>query len=334
MAVTQLADIYNPLVFAAAVDEAAVESNAFIQSGVMVNSPLLDQMASVGGNIGELPFHQNLNKSGEPNYSDDVPANLSAPDKITTEKMIYILASMNKSWSTMDLARELALMDPLAAITSRIGQWWATMMNKRIVAATHGVIADNIVSDSGDMVVDIHVDSLTVAATNIISAEAILDVRQTMGDKMGELTVIAMHSATFTNLNKQNLIDYIPNARGEIMFPSYLGMTVVVDDDLTVLTVTGTWFYTYLYTVGAFDNGSGRVATPSEMERVPAAGTGGGQDIIYSRKSEIIHPYGFQQLIAGTAGQSTTLAELALAASWSRVVERKNCNIACLIHNN
>ena len=57
MATTQLADIYNPTVFNAAVDEKAAELNAFLQSGVMVGSPILNGMASVGGNIGELPFH-------------------------------------------------------------------------------------------------------------------------------------------------------------------------------------------------------------------------------------------------------------------------------------
>lgn len=333
MPVTQIADIYNPLVFDAAVDEAAVETNAFIQSGVMVGSPQLNSMASVGGNIGELPFHHNLDKSGEPNYSTDNPATLSTPDKITTGKMIYMLASMNKSWSTMDLARELALMDPLGAITRKIGDYWSTMLNKRVIAASEGVIANNIAADTGDMVVDIHVDSTTPAAANIISAEAVLEVDQTMGDKMGTLAVIAMHSQTYTNLRIQNLIDFIPNARGEVIIPTYLGKRVVVDDALTVKTAIGTWYYTYLYAVGAFDHGAGKVVTPSEIDRIPDAGNGGGQDVIYSRRADIIHPYGHQFDATAPVGQSATLAELA-ADNWTRVVDRKNVGFACLIHNN
>lgn len=335
MATTQLADIYNPLVFNAAVDEAAIELNAFLASGVMAQSPELDSLASVGGNIGELPFHHNLDKSGEPNYSTDNPAVTSTPKKITTGKMIYMLASMNDSWSTMDLTRELALMDPLSAITSKIGQYWATQIQKRVVAASDGIIADNIAADSGDMVVNIYSDIATPLAGNIISAEAIIDVQQTMGDHMSVLSVIAMHSVTYTNLKKANLIDMIPNARGEVVIPTYLGMRVVIDDGMTVIAGTNSPAYrTLLYAPGAFDNGQGAVATPSELERIAGAGNGGGQDVIHSRRSEIIHPYGFQQLVAGTAGQSTTLAELATAASWDRVVDRKNVGIACLIHNN
>ena len=333
MSTVQLGDVYVPEPFNRAVDEAAIESNAFLQSGVLAQSPLLDSMASVGGNIGELPFHHNLDKSGEPNYSTDNPATLSTPDKITTGKMIYMLASMNKSWSTMDLSRELALMDPLAAITGKIGQWWSTMRNKRVIASTEGIIQDSIANHSGDMVVDIHDDTATPTAANIISAEAIIEVDQTMGDKMGDLVVIAMHSRTYSNLRVQNLIDMIPNARGEVNIPTYMGKLVVVDDALTVKSATGVWYYTYLYAAGAFDFGQGTVATPSELDRIPDAGNGGGQDVIYSRKSDILHPYGYQFDATAPTGQSATLAELA-ADNWTRVVDRKNVKIAALIHNN
>ncbi len=333
MSETRLADIYQPEPFNAAVDEAAIESNAMIQSGVLVGSPTLDSMASVGGNIGELPFHHNLDKSGEPNYSTDDPSDISTPDKITTGKMIYMLASMNNSWSTMDLSRELALMDPLSAITSKIGQYWSTMINKRVIATAEGVIQDSVADHTGDMVIDIHADSATPTADNIISADAVLEADQTMGDAMGSLAVIAMHSRTYTSLRTQNLIDYIPNARGEVNIPTYLGKIVVMDDALTVKSATGTWYYTYLFAAGAFDHGSGRVATPSELERIPDAGNGGGQDVVYSRKSDIIHPYGYQFDATAPAGQSATLAELA-ADNWTRVVDRKNIGFACIIHNN
>ena len=333
MATTQLADIYNPLVFEPAVDEAAIELNAFLASGVMAASPKLDNMASVGGNIGELPFHHNLDKSGEPNYTTDVPATLSTPKKITTGKMIYMLASMHDSWSTMDLTRELALMDPLGAITRKIGQFWATQVQKRVVSTTEGIITGNIANDSGDMVVDIHGDTATPTATQVISAEAIIDVQQTLGDHMSVLSVIAMHSVTYTNLKKQNLIDFIPNARGEVVIPTYLGMYVVMDDGLTVKSNTGTWYYTYLYAPGAIDYGKGSPMVPSELERIAGAGNGGGQDVVHSRQSGIYHPYGYQFDATAPAGQSATLAELA-ADNWTRVVERKNVGIACLIHNN
>ncbi len=331
---TQLADVYVPVPFEAGVDEAAIELNKFIQSGVLVTSPRLSAMASVGGSIGELPFHQPLVTSVEPNLSSDAPDSFSTPAKITTEKMIYRLASLNGSWSTMDLTRELALMDPLAAISRKVGGWWATQQEKRLIASVNGVIADNITTDASDMGVTIYDDIATPLDTNIISADAILDAKQTMGDHSEQLTAIAMHSVTYTTLQKQNLIDFIPNARGEVSIPMYLGYSVIIDDSLTVETGTNTPSYTtVLFSTGAFDHGKGVVMNPSEMERVASSGDGGGQDVLHSRTSDIMHPYGYQS--TGTpAGQSFTLAELAVAASWARVVDRKNVGIAFLIHNN
>jgi len=334
MAVTQLADIYNPLVFQAAVDEAATEKNAFLRSGVLVGSPVLDEMASVGGNIGELPFHKPLDTSGEPDYTTDDPADLATPDKISTDKMAYRLASMHKSWSTMDLTRELALMDPLTAITDKIGGWWATALQKRVIYTSNGIMADNIANDSLDMVVNIYVDAASPAAATIISAEAVIDCQQTAGDA-GSFAVIAMHSVTYTNLKKQNLIDFIPNARGEVIIPTYLQMFVVVDDGMPVLAGTNSPRYTtMLFRAGAFDHGRGKTIQPSELERIPNAGNGGGQDIIHTRRADIIHPYGFSFLSASVAGQSATLAELEAAANWNRVMARKNIGVAYLLHNN
>ena len=334
MAPTTLTDIYNPLVFNAAVDEAAAESNVFINSGVLVENPTISAMASVGGNIGELPFHSPLDTDGEPDYTNDDPDEFSAPDKIGTAKMVYRLASMHKSWSTMTLARELALLDPLTAITNKIGGWWATQRQKRVIASADGIIASDV-ADTSELTLSIYDDAATPDAATIISAEAALDAMQTAGDKATMFEVVAMHSVTYNNLNKQNLIDFIPNAQGIVNFPTYLGKLVVVDDSLTVTAGTNSAQYTTLFfRRGAFDFGKGVVLLPSEPDRIPGAGNGGGQDVIHTRASDIIHPYGYAFTSDTVAGQSATIAELKLAANWTRVVSRKNVGFAALLHNN
>lgn len=337
MATVQLADIYNPLVFQAAVQEKQIELNRFIQSGVAVVDPQLTAMASVGGNIGELPFYKPLGTE-EPNYSTDNPATLSTPAKITSAKMIYRLAAQNKSWSTMDLARELALEDPMGAITGRIGQYWATNNEKRIIQSVRGLVADNVANDGGDMVHDISVATDgTVTDANRVSADAIIDTVQTMGDHGELLSAIAMHSVVYRKLQKLNLIDFIPDARGEVNIPVYQGKTVVVDDSLAGVTYGTTpanvYYYTILFGAGEFRLGEGQPQNPSAVDREEAAGNGGGQDIIYSRRSDIIHPLGFQFTSASVAGQSATQAELATAANWNRVYNRKNVALAVLKSN-
>jgi len=334
MAVTQLADIYNPLVFNAVIDEKVDETNKFIASGVMVTNPMLSAMAAIGGNIGELPFYGTLDIDTEPDRVDDDPTHFSVPGKIAKKKMTYRLASLHYSWSTMDLARELALRDPLAAITARISNWWVTQQQRRLLAAVRGVLADNIANDDADMVKNIYSDVASPAASTLIGVEAIMDAGQTMGDSQGALAAIAMHSITYNALMKQNLVAVIPNSRGEVEVATYLGKRIIVDDDMVVTTGTNSPKYlTVLFGAGAFDHGAGSPMIPSELERIPSAGYGGGQDILHSRRSDIIHPYGMSFTSANVAGQSATLAELALATNWDRAVTRKNIPMAFLTHN-
>ena len=334
MATVQISDIYNPLTFARREQEAQVELNRFIASGVLVQDPRLNAQASQGGNIGELPFFKPLGTE-EPNYSSDNPAANSTPKNVTSAKMIYRLASQNQSWSTMDLAVELALEKPASAITGRIGAYWATNNERRAIQSAMGLLADNVANDGGDMVNNIATDAVGApTAAELISADAIIDTVQTMGDHGENLGVIAMHSVPYRNLQKQNLIDFIPNARGEVNIPTYQGKMVVVDDSLPAVAGTNRITYTsILFTAGAMAGGTGMVENPSELDRDASSGNGGGQSILYSRRADIIHPLGFQFTSSSVAGQSATQAELATAANWNRVWERKNTGIAFLQTN-
>lgn len=339
MATVQLADIYNPLVFAQAEQEAQIELNRFISSGVSVRDPRIDNMASVGGNIGELPYYNPLTIN-EPNYSTDNPAVTSTPDNLSSSKMIYRLASQNKSWSSMDLSRELATADPVQAIANRIGQYWASINERRVIYSMRGVAADNIANDSSDMVFDISVaiDTGTTDA-NLVDRDAIIDALQTAGDHSSNMRVMAAHSKVISRLKKLDAANFttekLSNTNMEIT--RYGELVVITDDSLAGITYgttpVNTYYDTLFFAVGAVGSGEGRVMVPSEMDRNPDVGNGGGESIIYSRRADILHPYGMQFTSASVAGQSASWAELATAANWDRVYDRKNVPVAILRSN-
>lgn len=335
-AAATLLDIYDPTIFNAGVQEMAIELNRFVQSGIMTVDPRISAMASGPGSTGDLPFFKGLTND-EPNYSSDDPATSATPAKITGAKQIYAVAYKNKAWSTMDMARELGLEDPLGAIMSRVGHYWAVDTEKRLINTAQGILLDNIANDSSDMVNAIHLETTVgVDATNLISAEAVIDAAATMGDHATDLSAIAMHSVPYANLQKLNLIDFIPDARGEVSIPTYLGYRVIVDDSLAPRagTTSGFVYTTILFSVGSVAYGSGTPPVPSEMDRAPGTGNGGGQDILWSRATEILHPYGFAFDTTSVSAITATYAELAAAAQWDRVyAERKNIGIAFLTSN-
>lgn len=334
MATVQIADIYNPLTFARREQEAQIELNAFLASGILVQDPRVSDQASVGGNKGELPFFKPLG-TPEPNYSNDNPSDQSTANKVSSAKMEWRLASQNQSWSTMDLAVDLALENPVEAITGRVGQYWATTNERRLIQSSLGILADNVANDSSDMVNNIATDAAGApTAAELISADAIIDTEQTAGDHQGGFTAIAMHSVPYSRLRKQQLIEFVRDADNNTMFATYGGKRVIIDDSLPAVAGTNRVTYTtVLFGAGAWIWGNGRLKTPSEMDRKPENGNGGGEELIYSRRSDIIHPLGFSFTSASVAGQSATLAELANAANWDRVWERKNVPLAFLQTN-
>lgn len=337
MAEVRLADIYEPTAFNAAVQEAAIEKNALLASGIMQRDPRIDSMVGVGGMVGELPNFNPLTND-EPDYVTDDPAVTATPAKITSGTQIYRLANQHKSWSTMDLSRQLALQDPLGAITNRIGHYWAVNTQQRVVSSAIGILNDNVANDAADMVIDVSIaDGNNALAANLISAEAVIDAMATLGDASGTVNAIAMHSVVYTTLRKLNLIDFIPDARGEVNIPTYLGLRVVEDDNLTVVAggTSGFVYTSILFGMGAFGYGTSPAMMPSELEREANAGNGGGQDILHYRNNEIIHPQGFAFLSTALAqGVSATRANLEAANQWDRIyTERKNIPMAFLKTN-
>lgn len=334
MATVTLSEVYVPLTFRRLAQQAQVELNAFIASGVATLDPLITRQFAAGGNIGELPQFNGIT-AGEPNYSTDVFATKSTPANIGSSKQLLRGASRNKAWSVMDLARELSDADAMAAITGRVGFYWARDDETRLIQSLLGVLADNVAADSGDMLHSIASDvDDTVPDSRRISSDAIAVAAQTMGDASAKLGAIAMHSIQRTRLVRQDLIDNIRGQDGKILFQEYLGLRVIVDDSLPV--TVGTYHNTYttiLFGAGAVGFGNGKVQTPSEVTRDAAAGNGGGETMITSRVNTVFHPHGGSFTSGSVAGQSATYAELAAAANWDRVVARKNMNIAFLQTN-
>ncbi len=335
MAVTRLTDLVIPEVFTPYVQLLTEEKSAFRASGVLESSPLLDALLGGGARTFNVPHFRDLSQT-ESNVSSDDPSSSAVPENITTGQEIAQRHSRNQVWSSMDLNAALAGADPMQAIAALVADYWVREEQRMIIAAIQGVQADNEASDAGDQINDIALGGAgTPTAANLFSAEAVIDTQQTMGDSQGDLGVIALHSVVFSRAKKNNLIDFIPDARGEVDIPTFLGLRVVIDDGLPAVPVSGNVEYSsYLFGAGAIGRGESAPLVPTETDRAPLAGDGGGQEFLSSRVQWAHHPRGFAWLAASQAGEGPTNAELALAANWDRRFnERKQIKVAELRSN-
>lgn len=331
MATTRLTDlVIVPEVFGNNMNLLSLALDLFVQSGVVVNDPSLTAFLSseTGGETYSPRFLGPLADT-DPNMSTDDPGVKSTPDKITGSKNTAVRQDMNKSWSSMDLTAMLYGSDPVAAIQTMTAKYWLTVRQKRILASLQGIIAANIANNASDMVVDV---SEGTGAAALFSPESYIDSKATMGDRMSGLNALAVHSVVYATMLKQDLIDFIKPSDDTLeQIPTYQGARVLVDDGMTTTgTAPDTVYYSYLFGPGAIAMGMANARVPYEIDRNPDAGNGGGEEILYSRVSAVLHPQGFQW-DGPTGAGNPTMAALTSAANWIRAWERKRIPLACLI---
>ena len=335
--VVRLSDVIVPPIFSPIVQLMTEEKSRLIRSGAVVRDAVLDaDLAGAGVTFNE-PSYKDLDNDAE-NVSTDDPAQKSTPNKIGTLTEIQVRLSRNNSWSSMDLTADISGSDPMNAIANRVSDYWKRREQAAFVATMNGIFADNAtVTDAyhtqNDMTVNVSGSSFTLGTTNF-TAEAFIDATLTLGDSMSDLSMLMVHSIVYARMLKNNLIDFIQDSiNGQaIRIPTFLGRELIVDDGVPF---TGGVFETWMFGRGAIRNGRGAPKVPTEVDRVPGAGNGSGQDILHNRVEWCLAPAGYAYIGAAPNGgpsNAATTNNLAAASSWRRVFpERKQVKIARLI---
>lgn len=336
MATVQLSDIIDVKVFQDLPAVNSPEKTAFFESGLVVRNPLLDSLANAAGKTAELPFWNDIDPTSAPNLSTDNPATLATPIKVVQGEQISRKAFLNQGISATDLASELA-MGPRAMehIRSRVDTYWMRQWQRRLIASVKGVFADNVAANSSDMIYSVAAEATgSVSASTLFNRDAFTEAAYTMGDAASGIRAIAVHSRVMAQMVKNDDIVYIPDSQGQLTIPTYMGARVIVDDNMPVRagTTSGFVYTSVLFGEGAFGYGEGAPLNPVEVEREASQGNGAGVETLWTRKTWILHPFGFQN--TGTPSSvSFSIAELEAATTWSRVVARKLVPMAFLVTN-
>lgn len=314
MSKTRIVDIIVPQVFNPYVIQRTAELSALSAAGIISNDPQLDALATAGGKLINMPFWNDL--TGDDEVLSDSGA--LTPEKISASQDVAALFMRGKAWSTNDLAKALSGDDPMAAIGDLVAGYWARRRQTLLFSMLKGVFA--AASMSGNVK---DISALTGTDCNIGGA-AFIDALYTLGDAAGKITAVAMHSAVYAALRKQDLIATIKNSDGQ-EFETYMGRRVIVDDGCPVATGVYT---TYLFGEGAIGLGNGAAPVPTETDRDSLAG----DDILINRQHFVLHPRGVKFTASSVAGASPTNAECEAAANWNRVYENKNVRLIKFVH--
>lgn len=344
MAFLTAASGYTPLRFDNMAYLLTAKKNVLVNAGVIVPSNRVNTIMSNGGVIFDLPFWNDIvNTRARISNSTTIPqpyggANYPAPEVITSSKMVAVRCSRNQSWGAMDLQNTINLDgDPMGFIASRFSWYQDMELQAMFLAECVGLFAANdLATDANHVQFDLTLDISNAGGVGIFSpgvttfgAAAHIKATQLLGDNKGDLAVALMHSIVEASISLQDLIETIRDSEGKIQYKTFMGMRIVIDDDMTSPS-TGV-YDTYYFGLGAFVLGHSTPKMPLEHERYAGAGNGAGAEVLYNRWEWCLHPLGHKWTVASTEGGPANTGgagNLDDSASWLRVYpERKQIKI-------
>ncbi|HEY3378530.1 MAG TPA: major capsid protein [Armatimonadota bacterium] len=331
--VTRILDVIVPEVFTPYTILRTMQLSALYQSGIVVNDPAFDALASQGGSsLINMPYWADL--SGDSEIMDDTGNVTTA--KIGTGQDMARKQARARAWAANNLAGYLAGDDPMRVIGDLVAGYWTREMQTILIAQLAGVFG--AASMAGNVL------DITALAGNAakISSSAFIDATQLLGDAKGQLTGFVMHSATEAALAKLQLIQYAVTIGETVVLastptgasdrvPFFMGHRVIVDDGCPVDTENGV-YTSYIFGEGAFALGNGTPTGIQLTETYRNSLSLAGEDDLITRKVFLLHPRGVKWTETDVAAKYPTNTELKTATNWTRVYDSKKIRIVKFLH--
>lgn len=326
MAVLRLSDVIVPEEFTRYLTEDSIKNTTLYRSGILQTDAMLNSFLNGGGTTLNVPHWQRLTGGAQAIQSNYT----ITTDKTTTAKQVARRLLFGNGWSAEELTSALSGENSMAAIEGMVDQWWDEQLQLCLLAVIRGIVDDNEDNDSADMVNDISTDK-TVSSANYASSDAIIDTYAKLGDA-ASFNIIFMHSVVYYRMAKNDLLDDTvrPSAQ-DLGFGTYLGMSIVVNDQLYKEDQgSNKQYWTILAKPGAFGWGeSAQGITVVETDRTANKS----EDYLYTRRQFVIHPVGWKWIENSVSDDMPTMVELTYGGNWDRVFDIKNTGIAILKTN-
>lgn len=316
---------------------------AMVESGAMVEDPIIAGMIQSNGNIYTIPFYNTLDGEDQ-NYDGQTDITVEEVGGGTQTGVVYGRA---KGFFARNFTAELSGADPMGHIVSTISKYWQKRRQKRMIGITDAVFGITGSSGYAKKWQESHIldlSSSTAAARKINETDLNDLATMACGDNKGAFGLAIMHSNVAKTLENLQLLEYrkYTDASGiqrRLDIADISGYTVLIDDGVPVETVGGDGdnkdlkkYTTYLFGTGVLRTAKGRVDVPAEAVR--DAKKNGGQDELITRMRETIHPNGFSFKIPNSGWtQSPTDAQLFAKANWDIKFDPKSIAMAKLVTN-
>lgn len=315
---------FNPEAFGSYVETLPnPNKNELIKSRVIVSDAQIKNLlgSQTQSYYATIPF---FGRIGGDALNYDGQTDITSTGMDTFEQSI-VAYGRAKAWTEKDFSVEItAGVDFMSEVAKQVAEYWDDVDTGTLLSIIKGIFS--MTGEKNLEFVNNHTFDITGEVDNEITATTLnTAVQKASGDKRTKFTLVFMHSAVATNLENQNLLEYLKytDAQGvqrALPLATWNGRTVIIDDGMPV-TEDGK-YTTYVFGEGAFKFANLGAKVPFEMSRDPK--TNGGEDTLYSRRRMCFAPAGISYTKAAQATLSPTDAELANGANWKLVDNGKS----------
>lgn len=210
--------------------------------------------------------------------------------------------------------------DFMSQVANQVAEYWDDKNEDTLIAIINGIFG--MTSTGGAEFVEKHTYDITAVDDGLVTGTTFNSaIQKASGDKKQRFSMLIMNSHIATNLENQNLVEYLKYTSPEGIQSNtdiaQMGNKLILVDDAFTYDEETSNYITYVLGQGCFDYEDLGVKVPYEMDREPAVN--GGKDYLYTRERLCIAPYGISYLKANQASLSPTDDELADGANWDLV---------------
>lgn len=290
------------------VDLIARQTNFLTTSGLAVAiGPEGEKLMAGGPRKGFLSYINPLD-ADEVNVTTDTDVD-GKTGRITADEYAFVRHDLNYGWKYFDLTRMITQFEARGGIEAGIAEYWDHQARKLGLATINGALAaaeDDLVIGDG---------------TDAFSRSLLIDAQATAEEFADDFDLLFVTPTQHAKLKKDR-DNYTPGTTG-VALPSFGDLQVVVTkefgEDTSVIARRGAL---------AFHTGTVPYEIPAEIQRDASKGTGGGREILWSRRSFVAHPQGFD--FKGATAQLPSA--MALAANWELKIDPKYVGFRAIKH--
>lgn len=344
MPLTAVADLFTPDIWIPGVREKLATFPSILNSGVVVQNPIFDAIASGGGVSANMPLWKDIT-----DQDDEIQVEDTAPvttNKITTGTMVAV--PTNRVWKGGATALSAQIngdADPVDQIMSQLAMARDKRRNKRVLAILRGAFNATGAANAAAALSAVRLGGTTAEpfdetgldATNDqkFSPDMFIDAVALMGELAGDLSggLLLMHTNIKARLMKLDKDNFKTGKPSDLPFEitTYRGIPIMISD-LLVRAGTGDGYVYDTYIMGRGVLAFGQKAQVGGQLNNPIKDVASlnmtvdadkNNEYIYDRTREVIHLNGMKW-IGAPAGQSATNAELQTGANWSLIYQTAN----------